>query len=233
VIGVGMKAAESAAASNAPLVLNVLIPKAGHEQLVREFPHRAKAHTLSAVFLDQPIDRQVELIAAAFPDLRDIGVLYGSPPAELAQLRITMAEHGQVLHEQEVATMLALPDALQTLLRRIKVLLALPDPGIYNSSTIRNILLATYRSEIPLVGFSPAYVNAGALCAVFSTPKQIAMQVAGLIGQLAETGRLPDAQYPQDFEVLVNDQVAHSLGIRVREPSELMERIKAAERKAQ
>jgi putative ABC transport system substrate-binding protein len=233
VIGVGMKAAASAAASDAPMVLNVLIPQSGYEQLLQEFPLRAKAHTLSAIFLDQPISRQVELIAAALPKVRAVGVLYDSPPAELAQLRKMTAAHGLELHEQQVTPMLPLPDALQAVLRHIKVLLALPDPGIYNSSTIRNILLATYRSDIPLVGFSPGYVNAGALYAAYSTPKQIAAQAAGLIRQLADTGRLPDAEYPQDFEIQVNDQVARSLGIQVSEPSVLLEDVKAAERKAQ
>jgi hypothetical protein len=49
--------------------------------------------------------------------------------------------------------------------------------------------------------------------------------------QLGETGRLPVALYPQDFDVRVNDQAAHLLGIEFREPSGLLESIKAAERK--
>ncbi len=232
VIGVGMKAASAAAASSAPLVLNVLIPKAGHEKLVREFLLRAQAHSLSAIYLDQPADRQVELITAAFPGLRNVGVLYSSPPQDLARLRREMARHGRVLHEQEVTPTVALPAALRALLQNIDVLLALPDPEIYNSSTIRNILLATYRAGIPLVGFSPGYVNAGAFCAVSSTPRQIAMQTARLINQVAETGKLPDAQYPEDFSVWVNEQVAHSLGIQVGEPADLRDIIKAAERKS-
>ncbi len=233
VIGVGMKAAAAAAASNASWVINVLIPKAGQDKLVREFPLRAQDHTMSAIYLDQPAERQVELIATAFPDLRKVGVLYGTAPTELVRLRKAMAGHGLVLLEQQVTPASPLPDALQDLLQRIDLLLALPDPDIYNSTTIRNILLATYHKEIPLVGFSPGYVTAGALCAVSSTPRQIAQQAASLIRQLAETGRLPDGQYPVDFDVWVNDQVARSLGIQIREASGLRDSIKAAERKAQ
>jgi len=63
---------------------------------------------------------------------------------------------------------------LDELLIDSDVLLAVPDSEIYNSNSIRNILLSSYRRGIPLVGFSQAYVKAGALCAIFSTPEQLA-----------------------------------------------------------
>jgi len=109
------------------------------------------------------------------------------------------------------------------------VLLVLPDSAIYNGLTIRNILLATYRSSVPLIGFSSFYVKAGALCAVFSAPEQIAAQVASLIRQFGETRLLPAAQYPQEFEVMVNERVAHSLGLHIRPAIELGAEIKLSE----
>ena len=41
---------------------------------------------------------------------------------------------------------------------------------------MRNILLTSYRRGVPLVGLSQAYVNAGALAAIFSTTEQLAEQ---------------------------------------------------------
>jgi putative ABC transport system substrate-binding protein len=108
------------------------------------------------------------------------------------------------------------------------VLLALPDAEIYNTVTIRNILLTTYRNKVPLIGFSPGYVKAGALCAVFSTPAQIAEQSLGIIQEYAETHTLPAAQYAKEFEVTVNEQVAHSLGLNIRSVSQLRREIGAA-----
>ena len=71
--------------------------------------------------------------------------------------------------------------ALTKVLASADVILAMPDPMIFNNGTIHNILLAAYREERPLIGFSPAYVRAGALAAVYSTPQQIAHQIAETI----------------------------------------------------
>jgi ABC-type uncharacterized transport system substrate-binding protein len=228
VIGVGTKAATAVAASDAPFVLNVLITKAIQTKLLHDYPRRTDSHTFSAIYLDQPIQRQAHLIAAILPGKRNVGILYSAPPKELAQMREVLKASGLTLHEQEVGAELPLPDALQEiLLGRSEVLLALPDAAVYNDSTIRNILLATYRRGIPLIGFSAGYVNAGALCAVFSTPVQIAAQAAVLIGQFGNTHVLPSPQYPHEFEVLVNEPVARSLDLQIKKASALQEEIRS------
>jgi ABC-type uncharacterized transport system substrate-binding protein len=231
VVGVGMKAATAVAASDAPSVLNVLITKASQSKLLRDFPRRAGSHTFSAIYLDQPIYRQAGLIAAILPGKRNVGLLYSTPPKELAQIRQALNAHGLTSHEQAVDPALPLSKALEDLLLGgSEVLLALPDAAVYNDSTIRNILLATYRSGVPLIGFSPGYVKAGALCAVFSTPAQIAAQAAALILQFGDTHTLPATQYPLEFEVMVNEQVARSLGLQVKSASVLHDEIRSETR---
>ncbi len=233
VIPLGMKAAAAVAAGKAPAVLNVLIPKAGYDKLLRDFPARANSKTFSAIFLDQPVTRQIRLIAAILPGKRHVGVLFDSiPKDELAQLRQQMSRYGLNLHERVISPALPLHEALQEILQESEVLLALPDSTVYNSSTLRNILLATYRSGVPLIGFSPAYVKAGALCAVFSMPTQVAGQAVLSIQQFWEIATLPAAQYPQLFEVMVNDQVARSLGLSVKSPAELHNEMSALIRRA-
>ena len=198
---------------------------------MREFPQRAGPQTFSAIYLDQPIERQVRLIAAVLPGRHKIGLLYSTPPKEIKQIKDEMAKHGLDLREQAVGA-LALPEALHELLQNSEVLFALPDSAIYNDSTVRNILLTTYRSGIPLIGFSPGFVKSGALCAVSSTPAQIAAQAATLIRQFGDSHPLPAAQYPQEFEVTINEQVAHSLELHIKTTSELSHEIKAAEKSA-
>ena len=93
------------------------------------------------------------------------------------------------------------------------VLLAVPDPSLYNSETLRTLLMATYRREQAMIGFSAAFVNAGALATTNSNPNQIASQLKELLRDYAETGRLPAEQFPKYFSVLVNDNVARSLNL--------------------
>lgn len=226
IIGVGMKAAAAVASSNAPAILNALIPKHGYEGLLHDFPQRVNSKSFSAIYLDQPAERQIRLIRAILPDKRRIGVLFDSyPHEELAQLRQRATQHGLRLREQRIASETQLHALLQDVLDDSDVLLAVPDAAVYNNSTIRNILLTTYRSGDPVIGFSPGYVKAGALAAVFSTPKQIAVQAALAIQQFGETRTLPAAQFSRMFEVAVNEQVARSLGLNIKSVEELHQEI--------
>jgi len=228
VIGVGTKAATVVAGSDAPAAINVLITKANHNKLLHDFPRRAALQTVTAIYLDQPIYRQVQLIAAVFPSKRKVGLIFSNPPKELAELQQKLHAQGLTLIEQAVDPALPLADALQAVLSQSEVLLALPDPAVYNELTIRNILIATYRSGIPLIGLSSGYVKAGALCAIFSTPAQIATQTAKLILKFGDSHTLPATQYPREFEIMVNEKVAHSLAIQVKDASLLHDEIMTA-----
>jgi hypothetical protein len=224
-VAVGSKSAGLLAARDIP-TLHVFVPKSGFERLQRESGTRTAPR--SAIYLDQPMERQVALLSSALPGTRDIGVLYTQPPPELSVLRRLLAERNIRLHERSVDPAHPLNDALESVLDRSEVLLVLPDTDIYNAGTIRNILLTSYRKQIPLIGISPAYVKAGALCAVYSTPEQVAAQAQVMIERYAATRKLPAAQYPADFEVSLNIQVARSLDLRLKDAEHLRDEIRRA-----
>lgn len=222
-IAVGMKAASELAARDVT-TLNVLVPRAGYDKLLHVPAQRYKPH--SAVFLDQPLERQVELLLAALPATRDVGVLYAAPQPELQNLRHLLAVKNIRLHDQAVDETQLLNDALESVLNVSEVIFVLADAEVYNAGTIRNILLTAYRKQVPLIGISQAYVKAGALCAVFTTPEQFAEQAAVMIQRYAESGKLPAAQYPSEFEVSVNMQVARSLDLHIKDAAQLRDEIR-------
>jgi len=224
-IAVGMRSAALLAARDIP-TLNVFVPKSGYESLPPGGGTRSVPR--SAIYLDQPMERQVALLSSALPGTRDIGVLYTQPSSELSALRRLLAERNIRLHERSVDPAHSLNDALESVLDRSEVLFVLPDTEIYNAGTIRNILLTSYRKQIPLIGISPAYVKAGALCAVHSTPEQVAAQAYAMIERYAATRKLPAAQYPADFEVSLNIQVARSLDLRLKDADRLRDEIRRA-----
>ncbi len=226
VVAVGAKAS-AVALKNHPVVLCVLISKSAFEKLQQTLPPQRMARSVSAIYLDQPHKRQIGLINVALPAIKNIGILFSGQTAEIHNLRRTIAESRFVLREQRVQSAESLYHDLQSLLQTSDVLLATPDILVYNPSTMRNILLSTYRSGIPLVGISPAYVRAGALCAVFTTPEQIAIQAAHMIRQYAETARLPAPQYPTEFDVSINQQVARSLGLQLMDEAAIIKQMKA------
>ncbi|MDD5250506.1 MAG: ABC transporter substrate binding protein [Rhodocyclaceae bacterium] len=215
VVAVGSGAFAGLAESDvrAPL-LATLLPRAAFERSADKAGRFGRAR--SAIFLDQPAARQLDLLRLALPERRRVGVLLGpESKAAAPQLRRAAAERGMTLAAVEAGADRNLFPLLQELLDESDVLLALPDPQVFNGLTIQNILTTTYRRGIPLVGFSPAYIKAGALLALYSTPAQVGAQ-AGEIARAVLAGRpLPPPQAPREFAVGVNADVARSLGIAV------------------
>lgn len=210
-----------------PPLLAVLIPRLAFERIAD--PARLRAGQLSAVFLDQPPARQMELARLSIPSLRALGVLLGGESRAVAPaLEKAARERGvHLLFRQVIAD--GLFPALQTLLPEVDGLLAVPDPVVFNSRTAANILAATYRQRIPLIGFSPAYARAGALVSLYSTPEQVGVRGGEVLRQAFSARTLPPPQWPRDFVVTVNQDVARSLGLAIEE-AQLVQQLRRAEK---
>lgn len=224
VVPVGVKALRAAlAAEGGAPILAALVPRSAFDRLAGT----TDARRASAVFLDQPLARQLALIRVALPERGRIGVLLGPESrAALPGLRRTAERLEQTIADEEVDSERSIVAALESVLGRADVLLALPDPLIHNAGTLQSLLLASYRQRVPVVGFSPAYTRAGAMLSLHSSPSQLADQVADLAAATLASGRLPAAQYPRDFQVSVNRQVARSLAIDLPDDAVIMQRLR-------
>jgi hypothetical protein len=96
-----------------------------------------------------------------------------------------------------------------------EVLLALPDSAVYNTESIRNILLSTYRHKQAVIGFSADMVKVGALASTYSEIEDIDQQVAETAAAYVASGELPQPQFPRYFRTIVNQGVARSLDVDV------------------
>jgi ABC-type uncharacterized transport system substrate-binding protein len=212
-------------------VLCALLPRHSFEQALLKSGQKSSS-LLSALYLDQPLARQLDLIHLALPKALRIGVLWGPESQVQAEsLNAQAKARGLELVEANVATGQVLFHGLKRVLEDADVLLAVPDPQVYNSHNIQNILLTSFRAKVPLVAFSPAYVRAGALLALHVTPAQVGLQAATLARGVLQGKPLPSTpQYSQDFSVAINEHVAHSLGLTLNadELREQMRRVGSA-----
>lgn len=226
IVAVGTHASELVTSQDGIPVLAVMIPQTGYENLVARISTKKSTRAISAIYLDQPWVRRIDFLHAALPDKRKVGLLH-SPDSriDILRLRQNIAQRGGSLIDQAVATLNELFPKLENVLASSDVIFAIPDNLIYNTSSIRNILLTSYRHGIPLIGLSQAYVNAGALCAIFSTPQQMAEQTSAAVVAFARTGELSEPQYSSMFTIAVNQQVARSLGIEVASPEAIRDRM--------
>lgn len=209
-------------------VVSLMVQRAHYESQAQTAPGRK----LSGVFIDQPVSRQLNLIRAALPRAREVGMMVSadSPISEpMAEMQARARERGLVFKIGRVEDAEDIYPALQQALDGADVLLTIPDPQLYNGRTIQNILLTSYRAGVPLLGFSSAYVRAGAALALYSTPDQMVKQAVPIILTAIQGGLLPPARHPQDYTVQVNTQVARSLGMRVLDDEVLHAALKARE----
>ncbi len=214
-------AARDAGWSQVP-VLAILVPQAVFE--ARRAHPAASGRDFGAVVLDQPLGRQLALIKRALPDRVRVGVVPGAQTrALLSQLEREARSRGlQLVKGPEVRAAEDIYPSLREVLVEADVVLALPDPVIYNVNTLQNILLASYRARIPLVAFSSAYVKAGALLALYSTPAQVARTAVDVLRQWQAGQGLATLQRPREFTAAVNPRVAESLHFRIDDAADLM-----------
>jgi ABC-type uncharacterized transport system substrate-binding protein len=186
---------------------------------------------VSAVVLDQPIGRQMALLKRALPDRRLVSVIPGpqTQPLMGALEREAVARGLKLVRVPSVSSPEGIYPSLKTALDAADLILALPEPMVYNSGSLQNILLTTYRARVPLVAFSAAYVKAGAVLALYSTPAQVARRAVGMLRSWAAGRGLPPPQAPQEFAVAANPRVAASLGLQLDDASVIAEDLRREE----
>ncbi len=208
-------------------IVAMLVSRAVLEAELAKFPHRP-VRDVHAIVLDQPTGRYLDLIRIALPQHRRIGLLLGrAAHGPTVALERGAAERGLALNVVRIQGELSIVPQLEQLLSRSEVLLALPDAEVHHRGSVQPLLLTTYRANVPVVAYSEAYVRAGALLALYSTPAQMAQQAAAVAQQLVQGRSVRKIQEPEDFSVSVNDLVARSLGLVIPSAETLRARLQA------
>ena len=214
IVTVGVKAAEWVAARTATPLLAAMIPSYKYAELLST---QARSRQISAIYIDQSWTRQADLLLAALPNHKIIGVLYAPDTRlDMRSLREALNSHGFTLLAKPLQNPESLFADLEDLLDHSDALLAIPDSTIYSKNNIRNIMLTSYQYGKPLIGFSQAYVDAGALCALYSTPEQVAAQASAATLAFAQTRLLPAPRSAALFTIQVNQEVARTLKVNTK-----------------
>ncbi|MBS1142677.1 MAG: hypothetical protein H6R14_83 [Proteobacteria bacterium] len=228
VVTVGGEALRKALSrGDSPPIIATLLPRQSYEKILSEF---RKPGRITAIYLDQPAARQAAFLSHLLPGAKKMGMLFSVETRNVVgQYRLAFANAGLSLDSEDADTEGALLPALNGILGRTNVLVAIPDSTIYKRNNIKAILITAFRYQRPVIGYSPAFVNAGALAALHSTPAQIARQTADMI--IAHGTSLPAPSGPTQFAIAINTNVAQSLGLNVPDEAALR-RAMAGEREA-
>jgi putative ABC transport system substrate-binding protein len=212
-VTVGSAAAREAARNGLP-TLNTLITRRNFELLREKY-----SGPVSALYLDQPVRRQMQLAKSALPSRNRLTVLVGSESQALvSELSHYSRQLGMELRVITVEESGAIEQLFEHELSGEDTLLLLPDPEVVNRRTVKPLVLGSYRHGLPLIGYSEALVKAGALMAVHSSQPALQHEALEMIRHYFASGLLPPARHAVDYEVSINYQLARAL--RLTLPSE-------------
>lgn len=217
IVTVGVDALKKAwAKGDSTPIIATLLPKLSYERIVTQ--SRRGQPRITAIYLDQPPARQAVFLRQLLPGHKQAGILLSNETKHLiGQYRPAFSNSGLTLESEESERSDTLLPALNALLARSAFLLALPDATIYQRTNIKAILITAFRHQKAVIGYSPAFVNAGALAALHTTPAQIARQAADMI--VSNGTSLPQPVGPNQFAISINPTVAQALGLNIPDES--------------
>ena len=216
IVTVGSRAAQRVAQSAISIpTLYAFLPEAAWHSLSDCCIASDASHT--ALFIDQPVWRHLILARLIDPAASRVGVLLGEISGNRRAALIESAEWaGFELHIAQVESAEDIGPKLRQLVKQSDVILALPDPDIYNRKTIYSILLTSYSVQVPVIGYSRAMAEAGAAAAVHATPELVGREIARYLYSYWQTGSMPAAGFGKLFSVTTNRDVMRSLRLRVQ-----------------
>ena len=191
----------------------LLVPSLTYDKLILERPQSSR-RTISALFLDQPYPRQMQLIRHALPGARRVGVLLGTATEQQGGgLKKAGRENGLDVRIHTIHSRESIFSALNDLAREVDVLLLLPDPHVVSGETLRTLLLQTYRLRLPIVAYAASLVQAGATLGIYATPAQMGAEVGKWIRELdvEKNSIKATTRFPQRYTIEINRNVARTL----------------------
>jgi putative ABC transport system substrate-binding protein len=208
VVAVGSKAtlaAVAAAARRVPVISAMVLGWDGQAQ-----------GAASVLGLEPAAPRWLERLAGLFPHLRRLGLLAGHaiPPAQLDAIEAEAVQMGYSVRKARCAGVQEALAAIAAMAGNVDLIWCAPDSTLFNETTVKPLLLAALQRQVPLIGFSEAFVRAGAAAGFFADFEDIGLRAAEVAQRVMGGGAVPAFEPPRIVKVAVNERVVRLLGLR-------------------
>jgi putative tryptophan/tyrosine transport system substrate-binding protein len=168
----------------------------------------------SAIYLDVPLPLIAENLHRVFPGRSRLGLIHRR--AWPAPDRATLAKLKQLGFDLRVAECSG-PDKLLSVFASLKgevdFVITEPDSDLYNSATVKPLVLASLEQRLPIVGFSESFVRAGALIGIFPDFHELGRQAGEMILRTLDGKTLPLDEDARKVTVAVNQRISRLLGV--------------------
>lgn len=233
ILSVGARACDAAFEniSQHDVLICTLIPAQTFTELsVKHEKKLTHSNSVTSVFMDQPIQRQLLLAQLIAPDASTIGTVFGRNSVSARTEFETFAKTLGLTPEHAYLDDLHNPvQVLTPLIQRSDIFLALPDSATFNRNVARWSLYITLRNKVPIIGFSANYAEAGAVVSLYSTVDQLAAQAYEALSRYNQYQQLPAPSYPHDFTIDVNRPAVRTLRMNLPDSETLRQQLKASD----
>lgn len=170
----------------------------------------------TAVTVDLPPELLLSWIARLFPGRSRIGVIRGPMQSDAYMKGFERAarQSGLTVEAMNCAHPREVVEAFLKLKPLADLVWCPPNPQLYNSATLKPLLMASLTSRLPIIGFSEQFVQAGALFGGSADFTDVGRQAAALAVRVARNEAVPPRQAAQKFHFSYNQRVARLLGVK-------------------
>jgi ABC-type uncharacterized transport system substrate-binding protein len=170
----------------------------------------------ASIPLDVSLPSLLSRLKQVFPGKTRLGIIHNpaSGGASTAQLQARAQQQGFSVRVAECGEAAQLLAALASFKGQVDFVWCLPDGSLYNSATIKPLILASLNDRLPLIGFSESFTRAGAAVGVYADFRDIGVQTGEAARQVLEGQAVRSIDGPRRLRVAVNQSVLRLLGLR-------------------
>ncbi len=176
---------------------------------------------ISGVSLHIPPESFLSAMLDLFPDAKRIGIIYDPKnlDAFVKEAEQAALGRGVSLVQRKVTRASDVPEAIDLISGRVDVFWMLPDVTVVNPESVKYLLGASYRHNVPVFSFTKKYVEIGAAAGLHVSPAEIGAQAAD-IGKRILSDRNVKSPLRVDARkasLIVNDRIIRKLGTVVNQ----------------
>lgn len=177
--------------------------------------HSGDTQAAGVIDLEIPLSHQLQAMRSLWPNRLRVGIILNPSrsryPAEAFESR--GRKEGFTVLVVECSGPGQLLKAVASLKGKVDFLLCFPDPDLYNAVTIKPLVMASLEDRLPIVGFSPAFVRAGAAAGIYPDYRETGRQTAEMAQRLLRGEDRGSEEGPRKIKLAVNQRVTRLLGV--------------------
>jgi ABC-type uncharacterized transport system substrate-binding protein len=177
--------------------------------------HSAEGDGGGRVEVDLLLSTQLQAMRSLWPNRLRVGILRNPARSrystEVLESRARKEGYTAVVIDCEGPAQLL--KAVAAFKGKVDFVLCFPDPDLYNPVTIKPLVMASLEIRLPLIGFSPAFVRAGAAAGIYPDYRELGRQTAEMAQRVLRGEERGADEAPRKIQLAVNQRVARLLGV--------------------